>query len=77
MTDLTVKDIDLVLEDRIRRIGLAHGWSPRETTVRLLELGLFHAEQELHTGFSTNEEHAMTDAITALQQVPGSGNQAR
>ncbi|MFT4256527.1 MAG: hypothetical protein QM599_06170 [Pseudoxanthomonas sp.] len=70
MADLIVKDIDLVLEDRIRRIGLAHGWSSRETAVRLLEQGLFHAEQDLRTGFSTNEEHALSDAITALRQVP-------
>ncbi|MFT3763897.1 MAG: hypothetical protein QM761_15050 [Pseudoxanthomonas sp.] len=70
MADLVLKNIDPVLNERILRIGAARGWDVRETTVRLLEQGLFHAEQELRSGFSPREADALADAIAALKQVP-------
>ncbi len=70
VTDINIKDIDPVLADRIRRAAAARGWDMRETLTHLLELGLFAAESEVRTGFNNQEVDVLTDAITALRDVP-------
>lgn len=70
MTDIIMKDIDPVLADRIRRAAAARGWEIHETLLHLLELGLFSSEGEVRTGFNNQEVDVLTDAITALREVP-------
>lgn len=70
MPDLVLRDIDSILAERLRRIGLARGWDQRETVVRLLEQGLFACEQEVRGGFESPEVDALADAIAALKLLP-------
>lgn len=70
MPDLVLRDIDPILAERIQRIGLARGWSPHETVMRLLEQGLFACEQEVRGGFESPEVDALSDAIAALKLLP-------
>lgn len=69
MADLLVKNIDPVLHDRLLRVAAARGWDLRETAVRMLEHGLFAAEQEISRGFDSKEADALSAAIAALRQV--------
>ena len=70
MTDIVLKDIDPLLADRIRRVAEARGWSIHETIFHLLEHGLFSAESDISSGFSDREVDVLSDAITALKDVP-------
>lgn len=70
MTDIVLKDIDPVMEDRIRRVAEARGWSTHEAIFTLLELGLFSCEQEVHGGFDDQEASVLSAAINALKDVP-------
>lgn len=77
MTDIVLKDIDPVLADRIRRAAAARAWDMHETLLHLLELGLFTSESEVRTGFNDGEVNVLSDAISALRDVPagpGFGN---
>lgn len=70
MTDIILKDIDPVLADRIRRAAAARHWDTHETLMHLLELGLFASESEVRTGFNNLEVDVLSDAISALREVP-------
>lgn len=70
MTDLLLRDIDPILADRIQRVSVARGWSEHETIQRLIEQGLFVAEQEVRGGLEAREVDALAEAIAALKDVP-------
>lgn len=70
MPDLVLRDIDPILAERVRRLGLARGWTEQETFVHLLEHALLACEQEVHRGFGTPEVDALADAIAALRLLP-------
>lgn len=70
MTDIVLKDIDPLLADRIRRVAEARGWSIHETIFNLLEHGLFASESDIRSGFNEREVDVLSDAITALKDVP-------
>lgn len=70
MTDLVLRDIDPILAERIRRVGVARGWTQHETILRLLEQGLFASEHEVRGGFESTEVDALAAAIAALKEVP-------
>ena len=51
MADLVLRDLDPLLEERIRRVAVARGWTREYTCVALLEQGLFSSELEVrHRG---------------------------
>ena len=70
MTDIVMKDIDPVLADRIRRVTEARGWNMHDTLFHLLEQGLFITESEVRSGFNDKEVDVLSEAITALKDVP-------
>ena len=70
MTDIILRDVDAVLADRIRRIGEAHGWSPPDTLLRILERGLHHCEVDGAVRLADHEAGVLQAAIQALEQVP-------
>lgn len=70
MTDIVLRDIDPVLADRIRRIGQAHGWSPSDTLLRLLESGLQAWEGDSAVLLAEHEDGVLQAAIAAMEQVP-------
>jgi len=70
MTDIVLRDIDPVLADRIRRIGEAHGWSPSDTLLRLLETGLQSWEGDSAVLLAEHEDGVLQAAIAAMEQVP-------
>lgn len=70
MTDIVMKDIDPVLADRIRRVAEARGWNMHDTLFHLLEQGLFITEAEVRSGFNDREVDVLSEAISALKDVP-------
>ena len=70
MVDLLLRDLDPLLNERIRRVAVALGWTREYTCVVLLEQGLFTSELEVRSGFQSPEVDALADAIAALQALP-------
>ena len=71
MVDLLLRDLDPLLNERIRRVAVARGWTREYTCVVLLEQGLFTSELEVRSGgFQSPEVDALADAIAALQALP-------
>lgn len=70
MVDLLLRDLDPLLNERIRRVAVARGWTREYTCVVLLEQGLFTSELEVRSGFHSPEVDALADAIAALQALP-------
>ncbi|RRN59235.1 hypothetical protein EIM48_04185 [Pseudoxanthomonas sp. SGNA-20] len=70
MPDLVLRDIDPILAERIQRVAQARGWPLREAVIRLLEQGLFAAEEEVRAGFENQEVEALAEAIAALKLLP-------
>ena len=70
MADLVLRDLDPLLDERIRRVAVARGWTREYTCVVLLEQGLFSSELEVRHGFKNPEVDALADAIAALQALP-------
>ncbi len=70
MVDLLLRDLDPLLNERIRRVAVARGWTREETCVALLEQGLFASELEVRGGFQNPEVEALSEAIAALQALP-------
>ncbi|MCY7312532.1 MAG: hypothetical protein LH491_02630 [Pseudoxanthomonas sp.] len=70
MTDIVLKDIAPVLADRIRRVAEARSWSVHDTIMYMLEQGLFLSESEVRSGFNDREVDVLSEAITALKDVP-------
>ncbi|MBD9369869.1 hypothetical protein [Xanthomonas sp. XNM01] len=70
MSDLVLRNLDPILAERLRRVGMARGWNAQDTVLRLLEQGLLVAEQEVSGGFVRGEVDALSDAIAALKQLP-------
>ncbi|WP_305805086.1 hypothetical protein [Stenotrophomonas sp. YIM B06876] len=70
MADLTLRDVDPVLLERILRLAVARGWTREQTCLVLLEQGLFAIEGEARGGFATSEEDALREAISALRDLP-------
>jgi len=70
MADLLLRDLDPLLDERIRRVAVARGWTREYTCVVLLEQGLFSSELEVRHGFQNPEVDALADAIAALQALP-------
>ena len=70
MTDIILRDIDAILAERIRRIADAHGWSPADALLRLLEQGLHACEGDLAARLDLAEREVLQSAILALEGVP-------
>ncbi len=70
MPDLLIPDVDPLLIERVRRIGLRRGWTQRQTLIALLESGLFHGERVGDSHFANPEQAALAEAIAALQSLP-------
>lgn len=70
MTDIILRDVDSVLADRIRRIGDAHGWSPPDTLLHLLEYGLHVCEGDGKGRLDAAERDILGSAIHAMEEVP-------
>jgi len=59
MADLVLRDLDPLLNERIRRVAVARGWTREHTCVVLLEQGLFASELEVRSGFHDPEVNAL------------------
>jgi len=70
MTDIVLRGIDVVMAERLRRIGQAHGWEMAETLLRVLDLGLDVFEGRDAVRLADHEAYVLQAAIVALQQVP-------
>lgn len=70
MTDIVLRDIEVVLADRIGRVGQAYGLSTTEALLHLLERGLSVCEGEGALRFAEHEARVLQGAIAALEQVP-------
>ncbi len=70
MVELLLRDLDPLLNERIRRVAVARGWTREQTCVALLEQGLFASELEVRGGFQNPEVEALSEAIAALQALP-------
>jgi len=70
MTDIILRDVDMVLAERIRRIGEAHGWGPSDTLLHLLESGLHACEGDGMGRLDPTERDILGTAIQAMEQVP-------
>lgn len=70
MTDIILRDVDMLLAERIRRIGEAHGWSPPDTLLHLLEYGLHACEGDGIGRLDPSERDVLGSAIQAMEQVP-------
>lgn len=73
MADVTLRDVDPHLLERIRRLAVARGWTHEQTCLVLLEQGLFAGEQEVRGGFENPEVDALSEAILALKALPAGG----
>ncbi|MGI8560222.1 MAG: hypothetical protein ACR2J7_02045 [Luteimonas sp.] len=69
MTDIVLKDVDAVLEERIKRVADKRGWSIPKTLVHLLEHGLYTYEGDGQMTFDHSETDALQAAIAALEEV--------
>jgi hypothetical protein len=70
VTDITLRDVDPVLHDRMRRVAELRGWSMPQTLAHLLEQGLFAYEDEGRPDLDTSEDDVLKAAIAALEEVP-------
>ena len=70
MADVTLRNSDPLLMERIRRLSVARGWTREETCLALLEQGLFTSEQHVRGGFEDPEVDVLSEAIKALQALP-------
>ena len=70
MTDIVLRDIDVLLYERIRRIGQARGWDMAETLLHVLSHGLQGYEGGSAPVFADAEAHVLEAAIAALEHVP-------
>ncbi len=70
MAEVTLRDIDPLLLERIRRLSVARGWTREYTCTVLLEQGLFACEHEMSHGFEHPEVDVLSEAIHALQALP-------
>jgi hypothetical protein len=69
MTDLVLRDIDLQLAERIRKVAQTNGWTIHQTILHLIERGLFASEGGAMR-FDSQESDVMQAAIAALETVP-------
>ncbi|MGE8279959.1 MAG: hypothetical protein ACN6O2_05935 [Stenotrophomonas sp.] len=74
MVEVTLRDIDPLLMERIRRLSVARGWTREETCIALLEQGLFASEHQVRGGFEEPEVDVLSEAIQALQSMPAGGD---
>ncbi len=70
MTDLTLKDLDDALVERITAFAGAKGWGQARTLRFLLEQGLRACTGDERSDFDADEDTVLAAAITALEQVP-------
>lgn len=70
MTEITLRDIDPVLADRIRRVAEARRWDLPRTLQHLVEQGLYAVEADMNVRLSDTDSDALREAIAALEQVP-------
>lgn len=70
MAEVTLRDIEPLLFERIRRLAVARGWTHEQTCLILLEQGLFSSEHDVRSGFENREVDVLTEAIKALHQLP-------
>lgn len=70
MTDITLKDADPVLVDRIKRVADARGWPLPRALLYLLEQGLHVYEGDGAVRLDNKESDALAAAIAALEGVP-------
>lgn len=70
MTEITLKDVDDVLLDRIGRVARRCGWDLSTALMHLLEQGLhsYEGNGELH--FDGGEADVLQAAFEALSEVP-------
>lgn len=69
MTDITLRDIDPVLVERLNRVTAANGWHPDESLRNVLEQGLHALELAATLRLSDREENALQSAIHAMEGV--------
>lgn len=74
MNEITLRDIDPLLLERIRRLSVARGWTREQTCMVLLEQGLFASEHEVRSGFEDPEVDVLSEAIQALHALPAGGD---
>jgi hypothetical protein len=77
MTDITLKDADPVLVDRIRRLADARGWTLPQALLYLLEQGLHVYEGDGAVRLDSSESDALAAAIAALEGIPDDVGYAR
>lgn len=70
MTDIVLHDIDPRLAERIKRIGVVHGWNMTATLLQVLTQGLQAFEDGAAVQLGAYETGALEAAIAALEQVP-------
>ena len=70
MTDLVLRDIAPDLAGRIRRLADLQGRSMHEAMADVLECGVHACEMKLRKQLDLEEESALKQAISALEQVP-------
>ena len=70
MAEVTLRDIDPLLMERIRRLSVARGWTREQTCIALLEQGLFASEHQVRGGFENSEVDVLSEAIQALHALP-------
>ncbi|NYZ61989.1 hypothetical protein [Luteimonas deserti] len=70
MTDLTLKDLDDALVERINTFAAAQGWGQARTLRFLLEQGLRACTGDERSSFDPEEDTVLAAAISALEQVP-------
>lgn len=70
MTDIVLRDIDPVLDERIRQVSQARDWELPKTLQWLLEQGLAACESGAAVSLEDFEADALQEAVAALEQVP-------
>lgn len=70
MTDITLRDVDDVLLDRIGRVSRRCGWDTSTTLMHLLEQGLHTYEGNGTTRFDGSEADVLLSAMHALEEIP-------
>jgi hypothetical protein len=69
MTDITLRDIDPALVERLNRVTAANGWQPDESLRNVLEQGLHALELAATLRLNEREETALQSAINAMEGV--------
>lgn len=70
MSDIVLRDIDPMLEGRIRQLADARGWTLPQALQWLLEQGLHAYEQGKAVRLDPGESDVLQEAIAALEGVP-------